>query len=171
MTKLTKQDKINLYQEYTFKHKNGVYLSKKYGLNVSNVNYLIALIKRHGLAILDKSYTSYTKGFKEKAIKRVLCGNEAAYALSLELGLTSSGLLNNWLRAYKENGYNVLIRKKGRKTLDHNKEKKQLRRLKQENAALKRQNLELIVENALIKKLSALVQQREDRPKQKLPRP
>ena len=44
---------------------------------------------------------------------------------------------------------------------------KELDKLKKENEELRRQNLKLTVENAFIKKLSALVQNKLSQPKQK----
>src|SRR5699024_12079064 len=68
----------------------------------------------YGLSVLDKSYTHYSKEYKEHAIKRVLLGNESINAVALDLGLPGNGMLSNWIRSYKENGYNVVIKKKGR---------------------------------------------------------
>ena len=116
MSKLTKQDKIHIFEEWTLEDKRGTYLSKKYGVNIANINYLVSLIKMHGLSILDKPHAHYSKEFKEQAIKRVLLGNEAINAVALDLGLASRGMLGNWIRSCKENGYNVVIKKKGRRT-------------------------------------------------------
>ncbi|MDK6355901.1 transposase, partial [Escherichia coli] len=66
--------------------------------------------------ILDKPHTYYSAQFKLEAINRVLVNHEAAYSVSLELGLKSQGMLINWIRSYKENGYNVVIKRKGRRT-------------------------------------------------------
>ncbi|MDN5580853.1 MAG: IS3 family transposase, partial [Lactococcus raffinolactis] len=116
MSKLTKQDKIHVFEEWTLKDKRGTYLGKKYGVRKDTINYLVSLIKIHGLNILDKPYTHYSTEYKERAIKRVLFGNEAINAVALDLGLSSRGMLSNWIRSYKENGYNVVIKKKGRPT-------------------------------------------------------
>ncbi|MDA3768817.1 IS3 family transposase, partial [Lactobacillus delbrueckii] len=47
-------------------------------------------------------------------IDRVLLGGEALRQVSLDLGLTNTGILANWLRSFKENGYTVITKKKGR---------------------------------------------------------
>ena len=119
MSKLSKGDKLNIYREWTIHNKRAVYLSKKYGITEHNVWYLVSLIDKHGLNILDKSYVHYSADFKLKAINRVLIDHEATNAVSLELGLRSSGMLYNWIRSYKENGYNVVIKKKGRLPREH----------------------------------------------------
>ncbi|WP_317638217.1 IS3 family transposase [Lactobacillus xylocopicola] len=118
MTKLSKQDKIdifNLWQNYQVGSKE---LSHRYRVNPSTINYLLAPIKRHGLVILDQPYTSYSIAFKAQAIRRVLVKHESTYQVSLDLELKSSGMLANWLRQYRENGYNVVNHQKGRRRHD-----------------------------------------------------
>ena len=114
MAKLSKQDKIeifNLWQNYQV---GATELSRRYQVYPSTINFLLALINRHGMAILDRPYTSYSIAFKEQAIRRVLVKDEAIYQVSLDLGLKNKGILANWLRQYRENGYNVVNHKKGR---------------------------------------------------------
>src|SRR5699024_3397798 len=57
----------------------------------------------------------YSKEYKEHAIKRVRLGNESINAVALDLGLPGNGMLSNWIRSYKENVYNVVIKKKRRR--------------------------------------------------------
>ena len=114
MAKLSKQDKIeifNLWRNYNIRPSE---LGRRYGINPANIKYLLALIQRHGLAILDQPYTEYSLEFKKQAIIRVLVKHEPAYQVALDLGLKSNGMLANWLRSYRENGYNVVIKQKGR---------------------------------------------------------
>ena len=54
MSKLSKQDKIeilNFWQNYQF---GATELSRRYQFYPSTINYLLALINRDGTAILDK---------------------------------------------------------------------------------------------------------------------
>lgn len=60
MSKLSKGDKLNIYREWTIHNKRAVYLSKKYGITEHNFWYLVSLIDKHGLNILDKSYVHYS---------------------------------------------------------------------------------------------------------------
>ena len=48
------------------------------------------------------------------AINRVLVNGEAVRAVALNLGLTNSCILDQWIKSYIENGYNVITKKKGR---------------------------------------------------------
>ena len=79
------------------------YLTHEFGLNERNVRYLIRLIDKHGFGILRKdSNKYYSIEFKEVAIKRVLIGGESDIHVSIDLGLTSNGMLSNWIKSYKE---------------------------------------------------------------------
>ena len=80
MAKLSKQDKIEVYQlwhdyqigstELSLRYQIGsTELSLRYRVGRSNIGYLLALIDRHGLAILDQPFTAYTSYFKEQALK------------------------------------------------------------------------------------------------------
>ena len=75
-------------------------------------------------------------------------------SVSIDLGLSTDSLLFRWIKEYKENGYNVVVRKRGRHA-------------KEENKLLREQNLRLLIENEFIKKLDALVTEREKREKKK----
>ena len=68
-----------------------------------------------------------------------LTNHETTTEVSLDLGLSSTGMLSNWIRDYQKNGYNVINRPIGRpreKTITkHNQKKikpeeKKLRNLK-----------------------------------------
>ena len=78
------------------------------------IRYLVDLIQKHGEDILDRPQQKYTANFKLAAIDRVLPGGEALSQVSLDLRLINTGILVNWPRSSKENGYTVITKKKGR---------------------------------------------------------
>ncbi|WP_294758125.1 hypothetical protein [uncultured Lactobacillus sp.] len=43
------------------------------------------MIDRHGLAILDQLFTTYTSDFKEQALKRIIVDHEPANQVSFDL--------------------------------------------------------------------------------------
>ena len=72
MSKLSYEDKINIYNE----RKNGktrIYLSKKYSIGKDKIDYLTRLIDKHGFDILrttkNRKFNYYEK---EQIINRVL---------------------------------------------------------------------------------------------------
>ena len=114
MTKYTKEIKLAIYHEWVDDHRRGTYLSQKYGMGRGGIQYLVDLIQKHGEDILDRPQQKYTANFKLAAIDRVLLGGEALSQVSLDLELTNTGILANWLRSFKESGYTVITKKKGR---------------------------------------------------------
>ena len=65
MTKLSKQDKIEIYHLWHDYQIGSTELSQRYRVGRSNIGYLLALIDRHGLAVLDQPFTAYTSNFKK----------------------------------------------------------------------------------------------------------
>ena len=59
----------------------------------------------------------YSKNEKERIINRVLVNNEAICCVVIDEGLSSHGILRNWIQNYQENGYNIVERKRGRSTM------------------------------------------------------
>ncbi|TDM99393.1 IS3 family transposase, partial [Lactobacillus crispatus] len=70
---------------------------------------------------LHKLFYSLSKEFKQRTIEQAIFGNKPYLQLPLELGFKSIGMLNNWIREYKKNGYNVIIKQKGRPARDQRK--------------------------------------------------
>ena len=169
MSKLTYEDKINIYEE----RKNGKsisYLSSKYNVRADNLKYLVRLIDRHGYdAIKTIKNKRYTIAEKERIINRVLQNNESTCAVSIDEGLLSNGILFNWIKKYKENGYNIVERKRGRsptimkKTIISNK----IKTIEEEVERLKKENLYLKAELEYSKKLRAVVQARKNQQQKK----
>lgn len=164
--KLTIDDKIEIYNKKK-EDRTAKSLSSEYSVRPSYIHYLVRLIDVHGFSIL-RTYKNkaFSKGFKENAIQRVLINGESTRQVSIELGLTSNGLLYNWIRDYKKNGYNVIERPKGRtsmtkktKKIISNKKLTTEEKLKQ----LEKENLYLRAENEYLKKLDVVVQKRKNR--------
>ena len=169
MSKLTREDKIEIYE----RRKKGETISslaKSFNVHKSNIEYLIALIKKHGCNILrnDKNRL-YSKEFKLQTINRILINHESFNSVALDIGLASAGILHNWLLKFKENGYNLIENKKGRKPKSMTKPKK-INKALSEKDRIKQLEDEIIylkAENEYLKKLRALVQERELKEKKK----
>ena len=144
MDKLSKQDKIeifNLRQNYQV---GTTELSRHYQVNPSTINYILALINRHGTAILDRPHTSYSVAFEKQAIRQVLVKNEAIYQVALDLGLKNKRILANWLREYRKNGYYIFNKQRGRLPHDQKRAADQARNPALTSAELKAENRERI---------------------------
>jgi transposase len=76
-------------------------------------------------------------------------------------------MLNNWLKKYRENGYDIVERKRGRSTMPKVSKKKNIETDKETIKRLKEENLYLKVELEYSKKLRAVVQARKNRQQKK----
>ena len=164
MSKLTYEDKINLYND----KKKGESLSNKYKVKKSVINYLTALIDKHGIAILRTGKNKiHSKFEKQETIDRVLINGEAKRAVALDIGLLSKGILDNWIKNYKKNCYNIVERKRGRSTMTKITKKKENETKDEKIKRLEEENLYLKVELEYSKKLRAVVQARKNQQQKK----
>ena len=169
MSKLKREDKIEIYE----RRKMGETISslaQTFNICESNIKYLIALIKKHGYDILrnDKN-RGFSKDFKLQIINRILISHESVNSVAIDIGLLAPAILHNWLSKFKENGYNVVEKKKGRKPKSMTKPKKNEKVLSEKDKIkqLEDEILYLKAENEYLKKLRALVQERELKEKKK----
>ena len=169
MSKLSYEDKINIYQERK-KGETRINLSKKYSIGTDKIDYLTRLIDNHGLDILRTTKNRiFTKYEKERIVNRVLLDGETVLSVSIDEGLLSNGILFNWIKDYKEMGYNIVKRKRGRSPTMSKKPKKsnKIETIEEENERLKKENLYLKAELEYSKKLRAVVQARKNQQQKK----
>lgn len=169
MSKISYEDKIEIYN----KRKQGISLKTlhlQYGITVHNIQYIIWLVDKHGYEILKKQPNKKYKALeKETIINRVLIGNETIQSVAIDVGMSSDGMLVNWIKKYKEMGYNIVERKRGRSPTIMRKPK-QLNKKETKEEQIKRleeENLYLKAELEYSKKLRAVVQARKNQQQKK----
>lgn len=150
--KLSNEEKIQLYEERQ-KGKTHISLSKKYGFSESECRYLVCLIKKHGVEVLNRNTkTYYTNEFKEMLVNKVLLENHTMHSISLEYGLKNSCILKNWVSKYKKKEYTGEDLKQGKIPMPQKPKKDEgFTQLEKEVEYLR-------AENEYLKKLDALVQ-------------
>ena len=167
MSKLSYEQRISIYNE----RKQGISistLSKKYNVRENVIQYMVCLIDKHGIDVLRKDKNMfYPKYKKEEIINRVLIGGESVWAVAIDEGIQNDGTLRNWIKKYKEMGYNIVERKRGRPTMPKVTNKKENETDKEKIKRLEEENLYLKAELEYSKKLRAVVQARKNQQQKK----
>ena len=113
MGKLTINDKIKIYELWKSGEKGVSELTRLYHLNLSTVVYMTRLADKHGVEVFNHEFTDYSPEFKKNAVKRVLVNGETKKSVAIDLGLTSTCQIRDWVNKVKENGYTSLERTRG----------------------------------------------------------
>lgn len=169
MSKLNNDQVIELYH----KRKQGrtiPSIAKEYGINSHRVEYLVRLLDRHGKNILRNGKNRYySPVLKQEIINKVFIEHQSVTETAIQYGLNSVGILSNWIKIYKENGYTIIEKKRGRRSIMKNNQK--TIDPNDKDAIIKQKDEEILrlrAENEYLKKLRAVVQARKDRqPKKK----
>lgn len=167
--KLTDENRIEIYRlkkgGYTYKE-----LSKKFEIDPSNMKYMVKLADLHGETVLIKGKNNYyPPELKLDIINEVLILGHSIKSTSLKYALPNPGLLHNWISKFKENGYNILEKPRGRTSKMKNNNNKKIEKNELSKVEQLEKELEYLrAENAVLKKLREIrLKQSQTKKKQK----
>ncbi|PJG84419.1 hypothetical protein CVP05_11250 [Conservatibacter flavescens] len=165
MTKYTQAFKQQVIDFYLENHHNQSLTRKHFQLPSQTLSRWIAQYQysgSNGLAVL-RTKQKYPAEFKYQVIQAVINGIYSAEQATLQFGLSNSGIISQWLKAFKKEGIKGLKPKpKGRPSMKP-KYAKMPPKPKTEEERLKLRILELEAENAYLKKLDELIREEEQR--------
>lgn len=142
--------------------------AQSYGIDHKQVQIWIKLYQTHGIDAIKRRRTKtvYDTDFKLSAVQQVMLGRSLT-ELAIELNLPKPALLSSWLKAYQTHGImGLYLKRKGRTPVTpSDKAAKPIQIGKtasptDEHADLLRRIQYLEAENAYLKKLDALIRQK-----------
>lgn len=174
MSKLTDDDKLDIIIQY----EAGVKTSKiamQYKINTSGVTKLMRRYKEYGIdGILVKHTKRYFDDDFKNEVLRLVDNGETLDVIALKYNIDHS-TINNWIKKRNEKKYEIVYNTSIEGISDTMKDKEIKGDLstpltdeeRKELIELRKKNKQLEMENEILKKLRALVQQRMDQQKKK----
>lgn len=141
-------------------------LSVEQNISKSVISYWVDQFKKNGLDGLLMRNNNYSPKFKKEIILKVLNGDLSSYRASIEYCI-SKGAMEKWVKKAREYGLNALTINGQSNSISQSmyQSKKNSSRLLTREEELLQENEYLRAENAFLKKLKALVDERVAREK------
>jgi len=164
MAKFTTEEKIQIVSRYIKGNESIKKLAKEVGVSTPILSGWIRLYEQSGVEAFNKSYTSYSVEFKLNVLKYMKETGTSSYDVAAIFGISSPGMVRTWKKIFDTGGIDALQpKKKGRLSMkkESNLSKNQQPPVEGSMEALQAENERLRMENAYLKKLNALVQEKE----------
>lgn len=139
------------------------YIHTKYGINKSRLEKLWFLYQKEGVKVLHRQqYTCSNSTFRHTVVLDIENNAISLVQASIKYGVSATRL-GVWLKTYRTGGIEALSITKKRGRPPGMGRPKKLQKPETELERLRREVQELKTENALLKKVKALVEEREAR--------
>jgi transposase len=161
MAKYTYEQRLKAVLDITEKHMSCDAVGKLLGCHKELVRRWLKLYEQYGIEGLSLKHGTYAGDFKQHVVEYMHENHLSAFETAVLFRIPNSNAIGRWERIYYEEGPQALYREnRGRKkdmTSDKPKKKK-LNKETEEDLIAEVQRLRM--ENAYLKKLNALVQER-----------
>ena len=157
--KYSNEFRLKIVEEYLFGHSGGfTILAEKYGVPRTAIRRWVHLYKQHGVSGLSMQSGTYGGEFKVHVVEYMHANGLSLTETANYFCIPSHPTVAKWERIYYEEGPDALLEeRRGRKNMGKKKPKKNVN----ENEDLLAEVQRLRMENEYLKKLNALVLERE----------
>jgi transposase-like protein len=164
MAKFNTEDKLAAVQRYLEGNESYRSIGVSIGTSESVVMNWVAQYKHHGVkGICKKSYTSYSSQFKLDVLNYMNDHGTSPNETATIFNISSPSMIRKWRIQFESQGMDALESKK-KGLLSMKKESKKSTPVEGSVEALQAELERLRMENAYLKKLNALVQNKEKSP-------
>ena len=160
--KYSDEFRLNVVMEYLAGMNGGFEkLSKKYGMACSHLKRWVHLYEKHGVEGLKKATGTYSSEFKVHVVEYMHAKNMTLNETAQYFCIPSNQTVAKWERIYYEEGPEALFEeRRGRSNMGKQRSSKPKKNVN-ENEDLLAEVQRLRMENEYLKKLNALVLERE----------
>jgi transposase len=160
MAKFTFEHKVRAVREYLASQDSKEGIAKRWGVNAKGLQQWIELYRHHGEDGLRKRYTNYTAEFKLDVLNFMNDTGASSLEAAAVFNIPSRTTVVKWKEAVDQSGTEALIPlKKGRPPMTNNPKKPTTTAMPKESIQEEVERLRM--ENAYLKKLNALVKEKE----------
>lgn len=161
---------VELKLEIVLKYLNGYEslkkLSKEYHVHYSDIQKWRDAYIEHGVAGLCTVHGSYTGEFKISVVEYIHNTGASIRKTAAHFNIPSPQSVSSWLRIYNEHGKEALfIENRGKSMMKKSYKTQKNTKKNETNEDLLEEVKRLRMENEYLKKLNALIQEREKSPK------
>lgn len=142
-------------------------ISNSLGVDCGDFRLWVKRYEYHGEQAFIKSYTNYTADYKLDVLNYMNEHGTSIRETSAIFNLPTTNLIRSWKKLLESGGIDALIPKKKGRTAMKRKDEKQLNKKRSAEGSVESLQAEverLRMENAYLKKLNALVQNKEKSP-------
>lgn len=167
MAKFTAEDKLQAVERYLDGNESSYEIAKSIGTDNKAILKWVKQYEYNGVDAFVKSYTNYTQEFKLDVLKYMIEHGTSLIETAGIFKIAATSTISIWRKQFETRGLDALqSKKKGRPSMKKENVKRDTKSTPTEGSieALQAELERLRMENAYLKKLNALVQNKEKSP-------